>query len=598
MLIKAQPQCDLNMLQEEINQLKQKLKEEISKNAQQGEHIQRLQEEQGTKRPEQELLQSEEKFKKAFFLSPVAFMFTREKDGKIIEANNSFTAITGWARTEYEGKTAVELGIWGNLSDRADYIATIQQEGKVKNREYPIYTKSGHRRNVLVSGYPMVIEGERILIASIIDITERRQAELNLKNEHNHLCTVLETIPDLVWLKDPAGTYLNCNKQLEQFFGAKEAEIIGKTDYDFVSKELADSFRTNDKLAIQANHPCTNLEWITPGNNSHEVILQTIKTPMYDCQSKLVGVLGIARDITKIKRNKIELKKSEVLYKAIFNNTGTATCLINENGVFTLVNEEFEHLSGYTKEVLENKMRWTGFIAPEDLTRLQECHNNWRQAPQNPRKQCEFTFIDRKKAKHHILSNIDMIPGTKTSVISLLDITVRIDALNELQQSHRKYQKLVENIDEVIYELDEDLNVSYMSPRIQAITGFPPAHYVGKYYLEEVADRDKGAVRKRLEDFLQQKTNMPIEFRIITLNGQTIWMRASISPIIKYTSIIGIRGIGINITRQKKAEQELIRAKEKAQAADQLKSVFLATMSHELRTPLNDIIGFSKIKSE
>ena len=81
-------------------------------------------------------------------------------------------------------------------------------------------------------------------------------------------------------------------------FGAKEADIVGKTDYDFVDKELADFFRENDNKAIFAGKTTSNEEWITFADDGHRIFLDTIKTPMYDEQGMLIGILGIGRDIT------------------------------------------------------------------------------------------------------------------------------------------------------------------------------------------------------------------------------------------------------------------------------------------------------------
>ena len=125
------------------------------------------------------------------------------------------------------------------------------------------------------------------------------------------LRTLIQTIPDLVWLKDPNGIYLFCNSKFERFFGAREKNIIGKTDYDFVDKELADFFREKDKAAIAKGNFSINEEEIVYANDGHRELLETIKTPIYGNAGDLIGVLGIARDITKRKQAEKERVKLE-----------------------------------------------------------------------------------------------------------------------------------------------------------------------------------------------------------------------------------------------------------------------------------------------
>ena len=125
------------------------------------------------------------------------------------------------------------------------------------------------------------------------------------------LRTLIQTIPDLVWLKDPNGIYLFCNSKFERFFGAREKDIIGKTDYDFVDKELADFFREKDKAAIAKGNFSINEEEIVYANDGHRELLETIKTPIYGNAGDLIGVLGIARDITKRRQAEKERVKLE-----------------------------------------------------------------------------------------------------------------------------------------------------------------------------------------------------------------------------------------------------------------------------------------------
>ncbi len=148
------------------------------------------------------------------------------------------------------------------------------------------------------------------------EVTERKRVEAAVRKSEAHLRTLVKTVPDLIWLKDPDGVYISCNPKFERFFGAKEAEIVGKTDYDFVDKDLADFFREKDKLAMAAGEPSVNEEEVTYADDGHRELLETVKTPMYGPDGELIGVLGIARDITERKRTE-EIIEHQATYDAL-----------------------------------------------------------------------------------------------------------------------------------------------------------------------------------------------------------------------------------------------------------------------------------------
>lgn len=122
---------------------------------------------------------------------------------------------------------------------------------------------------------------------------ERYKASEALRESEARLRTVVETIPDLVWLKDANGVYLSCNPMFERFFGARVADIVGKTDYDFVDRELANFFRERDRKAMAAGKPSSNEEWITFADDGHRALLDTIKTPMFDAGEILSACWGL-----------------------------------------------------------------------------------------------------------------------------------------------------------------------------------------------------------------------------------------------------------------------------------------------------------------
>ena len=130
---------------------------------------------------------------------------------------------------------------------------------------------------------------------------EHTRTTTALASKEAHLSTLVRTVPDLIWLKDEEGVYLACNPTFERFFGATEEEIVGKTDYDFVSKELADFFRAHDRRAMDSPEGSTNEEELTFAVGGHRGHFETVKTPTHNRDGKLVGVLGIAREITERK---------------------------------------------------------------------------------------------------------------------------------------------------------------------------------------------------------------------------------------------------------------------------------------------------------
>jgi PAS domain S-box-containing protein len=128
-----------------------------------------------------------------------------------------------------------------------------------------------------------------------------------LLRQQTHLHTLVATIPDLIWLKDRDGVYLACNPSFEGFFGASEEEIVGKTDYDFVDRELADFFRRHDQAAMAAGGPSSNEEWLTFARGGYRGLFSTTKTPMTLPDGTLIGILGISHDITTLRRALDEL---------------------------------------------------------------------------------------------------------------------------------------------------------------------------------------------------------------------------------------------------------------------------------------------------
>ncbi len=231
------------------------------------------------------------------------------------------------------------------------------------NEEWLTFASDGHRALFEAIKTPMLDgEGQVLGVLGIArDITEHHRAKTlqfetmkELETRKSRLRTLVQTIPDLIWLKDATGAYLACNSRFEQFYGATEADIVGKTDYDFVDKEIADSFRENDRKALESGGPRVNEEWLTFASDCRRGLFETIKAPMLvDAKSQTLGVLGVARDITErhraeeIQREMAkELAAKETFLRTLLQTLPDLIWLKDVNGVYLFCNPEVENFFG------------------------------------------------------------------------------------------------------------------------------------------------------------------------------------------------------------------------------------------------------------
>lgn len=130
-----------------------------------------------------------------------------------------------------------------------------------------------------------------------------------LAKERALLHTLMDSIPDLIFFKDPQSRYLGFNRAFAAYCGRTEADMAGKTDDEFVDPETAEFYRTKDRAAMAAGRPSLNEEWIDY-SDGRRVLLETIKAPILDGGGTLLGMVGISRDITGRKQAEERLRRA------------------------------------------------------------------------------------------------------------------------------------------------------------------------------------------------------------------------------------------------------------------------------------------------
>jgi PAS domain S-box-containing protein len=201
-------------------------------------------------------------------------------------------------------------------------------------------------------------------------VAERTTA---LEMHRAQLLTLVGTIPDLVWVKDAEGVYLACNARFEELYGASESEIIGRTDYDFVDQATADFFRAHDQRAMQAGQPSVNEEWLDFAKTAEHLLFETVKTPMFDRAGKLIGVLGIARDITRRRQVENDLRASEEKLRLAQASAGLGIWEVDLKTGVTVWSPEVEAIYGLEPGGFGgDQASWLKYVHADDKAQLVE----------------------------------------------------------------------------------------------------------------------------------------------------------------------------------------------------------------------------------
>jgi two-component system sensor histidine kinase/response regulator len=596
------------------------------------------------KQAEQELVASqivllkEQAFKRLLLDTSPAFIVAIDLHGNTLMMNRSMLDVLGYAFEEVRG--VPYLTTFVPEEDRnavTEVFNRIVKEGACTFSENRIISKTGQTYLVQWHGRFVTSNNDANFFVGIgINITERKQAEEDLQKSEVRLRTLIDTIPDLIWLKDPDGVYLQCNQRFEKLYGAKEAEIVGKTDYDFVDRKLADFFRRNDLAAIAAGKPTMNEEQVTYADDGHTEYLETIKTPIYSNEGQFIGVLGIGRDITERKRTEEALRQSQQLLAMTFASLHDAIFIVDADKSQILdCNPRASEMFGYAREQMLG--RTTEFLHVDKAT-LDEFRRHLRQAVEEHGSLRAFEFRMKRKDGTVFPTEHNVIPlGQSLGWVSVVsDITERKRAEEALRETEAQYRFITENTTDVIWTLSFTTGkFTYVSPAIQKLRGYTPEEVLNQTMAEAITPESLQRVTYLLQQGIAQRqpgdTGL---YKTISLVDQPCKDGSVVSTEVATTLIfdehgqlVEIIGVSRDITERKRVEAELQRyrehledlvaertealeqeilkrkyaeqalqeAKDAADAANRAKSIFLANMSHELRTPLNAILGFSQL---
>ncbi|GBC62558.1 hypothetical protein DENIS_3530 [Desulfonema ishimotonii] len=288
---------------------------------------------------------------------------------------------------------------------------------------------------------------------------------------------------------------------------------------------------------------------------------------------------GFIQDISEQKLISKALTESETRYRSVFENTGSATVIVEQDMTILLANTGFQKLTGYSKEEIEGRMKWPAIIAyPKDLERMMAYHFKRRKFSENVPLEYEFILSDRQGNRKNVFVRVDMIAGTECSVASILDISSLKKARRSLRESESKLVGIVEAFEGFIYVCSANYRISFMNRALKQFIGKDKTGdlcYQAIYRLNSPCDWC-GKKQVLAGETVKTEFRRPVDKR---------WCYAVSSPVFDIDeSVMGQQTVIIDIHERKQAE-----------LATKEKDAFLRKENMRLRSALKDSHHFSNI---
>ncbi|MCU0553341.1 MAG: PAS domain S-box protein [Syntrophales bacterium] len=361
-----------------------------------------------------------------------------------------------------------------------------------------------------------------------------------------------KSLAGIYLVQDGVFRFLNTNAA--SYANYEVSELIGQKSGSFIHPEDRERVKADARAMLRGERSAPYVFRILTKQGKTRWVMETVTPFFFNGRPAL---LGNSMNITDRMEAEERLRESEDRYRTIFETTGTATIIVEEDTTVTLVNTEFETLSGAPKEYWEGKRKWTEFVHEKDRERMLGYHYRRRVEPEAVPRNYEFSLVDRQGGVRDVIITISLIPGTKKSVASFADISDRRRAEERLRESEDRYRTIFETTGTATIIVEEDTTVTLVNTEFEKLAGAPKEYWEGRRKWTEFVHADD---RDRMLQYHYQRRVDPesaprnYEFSLVDTQGEVreVIITISLIPGTK-RSVASF----VDITERKQAEEAL-----------------------------------------
>jgi PAS domain S-box-containing protein len=545
---------------------------------------------------EQRLRISEERFREVFEYAPVGICVAGP-DERFIQVNAALCKLSGYSEQELLGKT------WLELCHPDDLAATVQRKEQLWNGRDGI--AEGERRYIHRNGRVIWCHvrisllrtddgSPRYSVMHVEDITERKRAEVSLRESEERFRTMADSSPSMMWVTSAEGKVEFVNRVLREFCGIGCEEVSGRNWQMPIHPDDAPACQSAFQRAL-SEHTEFSVEARARRADGQWRLLGSKGVPRLSEGGEYMGHVGLASDITDRKRAERKLRESEERFRAVFEHAPYGMCVTGMDGRYTQVNVAFCRMMGYSEQELLGKP-WSDLTHPDDMEsslrtegKISKNLGGWEEA--------EKRYIHRNGTVVWVHIKIAVVLDSDGAplchVVHVEDITGRRLAEEALRESEERFRIMADTCPIGIWVTDTQGGTRFVNSTYREFSGRTSEQVRAHEWKMLLHPEDDVKFVKAFACALSDHTPFKAEHHSRRADGEWRWVESHAVPRFSPDGeFLGLVGTSTDITDRKLLHQQLLQA-QKLESVGQL----AAGIAHEINTPtqyIGDNVRFLK----
>ncbi|WP_372724053.1 PAS domain S-box protein [Immundisolibacter sp.] len=544
-------------------------------------------------------------------------------DGTVILANAYAYEIAGITPADVIGKPFWDAPWWAHsieMREMGREAVRRAAAGEVVRRDMVTRVADGREMAVDFRIVPVFDEAEQVthLVASAIDITERKQAEARLQESEARFRALVETTPDWLWELDTIGVFTYNSPQVHAMLGYAPEQLIGRRPFELMVE--ADGARIGELFVASAptGQLPPHLHYAMPHRDGRMVFLETAVASIRGPDGAVLGYRGMSRDVTARWQAEVQLRASEARLRAILDAEPECVKIIGPDGRLEQMNPAgLAMIEADDDPAQVIGQRVDSLIVPEHRYAFNALTARVLAGESG---NLEFEIVGLKGTRRWLETHAVPLHDETTGGISLLGVSSDISSRKQGQADLLEKQQALSEAQRIAqvgsWSRRLDTRTIVWSDETYRLYGVSPEQFVPEpeAVMALVQAEDRPLMRAWLEACFAKQEPADVEFRVTHPDGQVRMLsgRGMLETDADGTAI-GMVGTVQDITERRTLELELEQhrnhleelvqtrtaeleaARDEAQRLTRVKSEFLANMSHEIRTPMNAVLGLARI---